>query len=151
MLARWGCVCFQPRASPAEPRGQAELWDLVWGEDVVVQIVREAGLARDKDIFLTLSQVTTDLLGNALDALSNLPKDPHCFHETQFESTQIQSFLPLIKENKTHYLGISGEQSLKQNNKLVRSFSFYKWRNVKYFPLTCGRSVSDTEGGPECV
>lgn len=58
---RRGRLCFQQRASLAESRGKAELWDLVWGEDVVVQAVREGGLRGEKDVLLTLSHIAAQL------------------------------------------------------------------------------------------
>ncbi|KAG7223423.1 hypothetical protein INR49_015526 [Caranx melampygus] len=48
-------LCFQRRSSLAEPRGKAELRDIVWGEDVVVQAMRKGGLRREEEVLLTLS------------------------------------------------------------------------------------------------
>lgn len=70
------CLSSQ-RAFLAKPRGQAELWDFVRGEDVVMQPVTETGIGRLKHILPFSPHVTTQLHRKAVQVFLDLLKDPH--------------------------------------------------------------------------
>lgn len=67
----------QRRVSLAKPRRQAELGDLVWGEDVAGQLVRETGIRTEEAFLTALPQEAVEFQREALHTLLDVPKDPH--------------------------------------------------------------------------